>query len=67
MTRLMISLIVPALQGHACGSETMERFPRKMDITSIGLKPRAVSVHIEESGYSGWMRTISNSHAHYLP
>lgn len=67
MTRLIISLIVQALQGHACGSETRERFPRMLDITYIGLKPQAVSIHIEASGYSVWMRTMSNSSAHYLP
>jgi len=67
MTRLMISLVVKALLGHACDSETTERFPRKIDITNTGLKPQAVSVRTEASGYSGWMRTISNSSAHYLP
>lgn len=38
----------------------------KMDITSIGLKPQAINVHIEPSGHSDWMRTVSNSSAHYL-
>lgn len=64
MMRLTISLTVRALQGHARGSEIMERFPRKMDMTSIGL---VIGSHIEASGYSGWMGTISNSSAHYLP
>lgn len=30
-------------------------------------KPQTVSVHTEASECSGWMRTVSNSRAHYLP
>lgn len=59
-------IVLQTLQGHACASETMERFPRKMDITSIELKPQAISVHIEPSGYSGWRWTVSTSSAHYF-
>lgn len=36
VTRLVISLIVQAVQGHACGSKAAERVPRKMGTTSTG-------------------------------